>query len=208
MGDPTENLTRMAEGLAEGNFTQEFQAHFPGELGQLATYLDSLQQSLKTLSPTLGSSAYLVPQVAKAVADITQQTEMCTNSMLELMEEMLTDQERMVTLLRERKEHTPNDVGLLQIEQIADKSRNDLIRLTSYLSFQDVVRQRAAKVQRLIGSVEEKISHLQAKFNLDVSGHEGIDAGLSEMSQEEATEFVGETGIDQNSIDNLFEKCK
>lgn len=65
MGDAVGTLAQMTEALAEGKFTQEFRPHFSGELGQLAMFLDTLQQNLQVLSPTIGSSAHLVPRMVK-----------------------------------------------------------------------------------------------------------------------------------------------
>lgn len=208
MGDAVGKLVQMTEALSEGKFTQEFRPHFSGELGQLAIFLDTLQQNLQVLSPTIGSSAHLVPQVAQAVADISQQTEASTNSMLELMEEMLTDQDRLLDLVREAKARHVAESDFAGIEQIVEKSRDDLIRLTSYLSFQDVVRQRTAKVQKLIDNVEQKISELRTKFGLEVQGVSLVAEGSLQTEQEEATEFAGDTGVDQNLIDDLFENHK
>jgi methyl-accepting chemotaxis protein len=64
MADSAGTLVQMTEALSEGKFTQEFRPHFSGELGQLAMFIDSLQQNLQLLLPTVGSSAPLVPQVA------------------------------------------------------------------------------------------------------------------------------------------------
>lgn len=208
MGDSVGKLVQMTEALAEGKFTQEFRPHFSGELGQLAMFLDTLQQNLQVLSPTIGSSAHLVPQVAQAVADISHQTETSTNSMLGLMEEMLTDQDRLLELVREAKGNDALASDFSSIEKIAEKSRDDLIRLTSYLSFQDVVRQRTAKVQKLIDNVEQKIAELRTKFGLEVHGTYRAEPGSLAAGQEEATEFAGDTGVDQNLIDDLFENHK
>ena len=208
MSDPTGKLTQMAGALAEGNFSQEFRLHFSGELGQLAYFLDNLQQNLKTLSPAIGSSAHLFPQVAQAVADISQQTERTTSSMLGLMEEMLADQDRLAELLKGAKENDTKAVDVWQIEKIAEKSRDDLIQLTSYLSFQDVVRQRAAKVQKIIDIVESKITALQTQFSVDLHRQSNsVEDGLV-LSQEEANEFSGDTEVDQNLVDDLFENSK
>jgi methyl-accepting chemotaxis protein len=208
MGDSVGTLAEMTEALSEGKFTQEFSPHFSGELGQLAQFLDTLQQNLQVLSPTIGSSAHLVPQVARAVADISQQTETSANSMLGLMEEMRADQDQLSTLIQEAKNNGVGNGSFAAIEKIVAKSKSDLIHLTSHLSFQDVVRQRSAKVQKLIDNVEQKISELRSKFGLDVHGISSHEEGSLAAGQEEATEFAGDAGVDQNLIDDLFENRK
>lgn len=74
--------------------------------------------------------------------------------------------------------------------------------LMSCLSFQDVVRQRAEKIQVMIDSVEEKVRKLLSKFNLKVSelvveeeSAEDFGAQVVDHSQEV---------VDQNSVDDFF----
>ena len=40
----------MARALSEGEFEQQFQQNFQGELGQLASYLEAVRQTLQSLA--------------------------------------------------------------------------------------------------------------------------------------------------------------
>lgn len=102
MGDPTDDLLQMAAALSEKNFSPEFRLHFSDELEQLTMFLEGLQQNLKSLSPTIGSSAHLVPQVAKAVADISQQTEMSTNTKLGASSAEISEVVKVITSIVEQ----------------------------------------------------------------------------------------------------------
>ncbi len=110
---------------------------------------------------------------------------------------MCTDQEKVAAIL-DRAEHSDDialEVPLLR--EISDKSRTHLMSLMGYLSFQDVVRQRAEKVQSMIDEVEEKIGDMLLKFG--ISADAMPDAQSPDTAQAEALEAV-----DQDSIDDYF----
>ena len=52
------------------------------------------------------------------------------------------------------------------LREIANKSKQTLLSLMSYLTFQDVLRQRLEKLQALIGTLEKKAFDLVAKFDV------------------------------------------
>ena len=77
-----------------------------------------------------------------------------------------------------------------------------MMSLMSFLSFQDVVRQRAEKVQAMIDAVEGKIRDLLAKFNLKIAEPEEDEEVAA--AQEAASDPFQEV-VDQTSIDDLFD---
>lgn len=190
-------LVEAAQALSEGNFSQELGQYFQGELGQLAQHIEDLRKNLQSLSPDMASSVQLVPEASRGVVEISQQAETSVNSILELVDEMCTDQEKVADIL-DRAEHSDDPaLDLPLLREIADKSRGHLMKLMGYLSFQDVVRQRAEKVQAMIDDVEEKIGDMLSKFGISVDAP--ADAELQNNAPAEAVEDV-----DQDSIDDFF----
>ena len=190
-------LVEAAQALSEGNFNQKLGQYFQGELGQLAQHIEDLRKNLQSLSPDMASSVHLVPAASRGVVEISQQAETSVNSILELVDEMCTDQEKVADIL-DRAEHaadTALEVSLLR--EISEKSRGHLMKLMGYLSFQDVVRQRAEKVQTMIDEVEEKIGGMLLKFGITIDAP--TDAELRDNAPAEAVEDV-----DQDSIDDFF----
>ena len=185
------DLVKIAQALSEGEFDQEFRRHFHGELGRLAAYLESLRRNLMALSPTVGTSAHLIPEASRGVVEISQQAETGVISILELVEEMLADQEKVVDLLKGADE--PSSISLL--ESIAKKSRRSLMSLLSYLSFQDVVRQRAEKVLEITDEVEKNIVEFLAKFNVQIN---------KPSSTEKVVDRSEDGGLEQGLIDRLL----
>ncbi|MBI1996850.1 MAG: hypothetical protein HYS66_10350 [Deltaproteobacteria bacterium] len=78
--------------LSEGEFDREFEQHFQGELGELASYLDAVRQTLQVMSHAANGSYELIPAAADSVAEIHQETENGFDSIWQVVEEMQADQ--------------------------------------------------------------------------------------------------------------------
>lgn len=195
-------LAKVARALVDGDFDQKIDVNLQGELGRLAAHIEALRQNLKSLSPQMTSSVHLMPRAAQGVADISQQAEASVNSILGLVDEMCLDQDTVADILEKAAGGDRTALDLPRLQAIADKSRTNLMSLMSCLSFQDVVRQRAEKIQVMIDSVEEKVRKLLSKFNLKVpelvveeESAEDFGAQVVDHSQEV---------VDQNSVDDFF----
>lgn len=195
-------LAKVAQALVDGDFDQKIDTNLQGELGRLAAHIEALRQNLKSLSPQVASSVHLMPRAAQGVAEISQQAETSVNSILGLVDEMCLDQETVADILEKVAGGESTALDLPRLQAIADKSRTSLMSLMSFLSFQDVVRQRAEKVQVMIDSVEEKVRELLSKFHLEVP-----EAVVEEESTEDLSAQAADPSqqvVDQNSVDDLF----
>ena len=199
-------LVDMARALSEGDFERQFQASFQGELGQLASYLEAVRQTLRSISEAASSSFYVIPEAANGVAEIYQHAENGVNSILDVVDGMSADQEEAAALLAAHDERRTVDVRKLQ--EITDKTRRSLMSLIGYLSFQDVLRQRVEKVQGLIENLEKRSLELLVKFG--VKTHEqGIKEGQGEsVLRDQVKELSGEIGLDQSLVDQLLADLK
>jgi methyl-accepting chemotaxis protein len=194
-------LIEVTQALTEGNFERKLGNEFEGELGQLAAYIETLRQNLKSLSPRVTSSIHLIPKAGQGIAEISQQAEMGVNSILGLVDEMCADQEAVVEMFERVEQGDISALNVQTLREIADKTKTSLMSLMSFLSFQDVVRQHAEKVQAMIDAVEEKIRELLAKFKL--KAHEP-DEGDDSMNAQSEEVPVSQDVVDQSLIDDLF----
>lgn len=195
-----QELVEVARALVEGDFERKLDGAFQGEFGELAEHLETLRESLKSLSPRFSSSVHLIPQAGQGVAEISQQAEMSVNSILGLVDDMCVDQDAVSEILGNVAAGDVAALDIARLQEIADKTSASLMSLMSFLSFQDVVRQRAAKVQAMIDVVDEKIRDLLVKFKVR------IDAPVDEDSLREPGEvgLTASDAVDQSSIDDLF----
>jgi methyl-accepting chemotaxis protein len=195
-----QELITLTRALTEGDFEKTVETSFQGELGQLAAYIESLRDNLKTLSPRFSSSASLMPKAGQGVAEISQQAEMSVNSILGLVDEICLGQDTVSEMLVKVVGGDTAALDIAKLQEIAEKTNASLMSVMSFLSFQDVVRQRAEKVQIMIDSVDEKIRELLAKFHVPVGEEEEEEKTPGEVS------LASEQGeVDQTSIDDLFD---
>jgi methyl-accepting chemotaxis protein len=193
-------LVEVARALTEGDFERKLEMTFQGELGQLAASIETLRENLKMLSPRFASSAHLIPKAGQGVAEISHQAEMSVNSILGLVDEMCIDQDSVSEMLGKAQDGGTDALDIEKLQEIATRTSTSLMSLMSFLSFQDVVRQRAEKVQAMIDMVDEKIQELLTRFHVktvEAPDEEGKAPG--EVSLASSTEEV-----DQSSIDDLF----
>jgi hypothetical protein len=200
-------VIEMARALSEGDFERRFSQKFQGELGALAGYIENLRQRMKGISSAADSSSYLIPQAAMGVAGISQQTEMGINSILELVEGVLGDQERVLHMVQTAgKNGRGADLSVFQA--IAEKSKRSLMSVMSELSFQDVIRQRADAVQVTLEAVEKKIVELLIKFKVEMSGDALQEIDARDRVREEVKNMTDDIGLDQALVDELLENIK
>jgi len=189
------DLVEMARALSEGEFAQKFQQDFQGELGQLASYLEAVRQTLQSLACAANGSRDLLPKASDGVAEINREAESGFNSVWEVIEEMQSDQAAVRSLLEECAESL-DAADVAKLQSILDKNHQNLLALMSYLSFQDVLRQRLEKVQRIIAKIEERTLELSVKFKLKNREKNAKDGDAPAVNQPE--------DLDQNLVDQLM----
>ncbi|MBI4522678.1 MAG: hypothetical protein HY695_02565 [Deltaproteobacteria bacterium] len=207
MGYSINELIEMAQALSEGDFERTFQQHFEGELGHLAGYMDALRQNLKTASAAaVDASGMMIPQAAHGMTEISRQAEVGVNSILELVEGLLLDQERMAGILSGLNgEAGP---AFAELQEISQKSRAALMNLLGQLSFQDVIRQQVERVQVIIDLLEKKIWELLVKFKVKIN-EKAIKEGAGRDSLlEELKGLPQGMGVDQEMVDELLKQLE
>jgi len=185
----------MARALSEGEFDRKFQQDCQGELGQLASYLEAVRQTLQSLSSAANGSQDLIPKASDGVAEINREAESGFNSVWEVVEAMQSDQAAARTLL-EPSANGLKEVDVAKLQAIIDKNRDNLMALMSYLSFQDVLRQRLEKVQCIIAKIEGRTLELSVKFKLK-SNEKVIKDGDGAALDQPAN-------LDQSVVDQLM----
>jgi len=201
-------LVDMTRALSEGDFDWQFRQHFEGEMGALAGHIEILRQRLKGVSSVADSSSYIMPQAAMGVAEISQQAEMGVNSILGLVEGMLSDQEKVLEIVQHAPQGSGKAADLAEVQAIAERSKQGLMALMGQLSFQDVIRQRAEGVQEMIEAVEKKIVELLIKFKVGMSGETLKQVDARDLVREEVNSLSDDIGLDQALVDELLEKIK
>jgi hypothetical protein len=188
-------LVEMARALSEGEFEQQFQQDFQGELGQLASYLEAVRQTLQSFSSTADGSKDLLPRAAHGVFEVNKEAENGFNSVWETIEQMQSNQAAARRLLQAQP-NARHGLNVAELNAILDKNHEHLLALMSFLSFQDVLRQRLEKIQRMIGEIEERTIELSVKLKVKAN-EKGIKHG-------NRAELERDADLDQNLVDQLM----
>lgn len=197
------DLIDMARGLSEGDFNVRFEHQFQGDLGQLATHLISLRQNLQALDPSISSSTHVMSQSVKDVDEISQRAELGVNAILELVEGMTDDYEEMLDLLEKGNKNGGMDVA--RAKEIVLKGKKNLSSVMSFLSFQDVVRQRSERIRDMLQEFEQKIMALLVKFRIKVKTQEIKEGDGREILREDMKDLSEGMGFDQSMVDDLLD---
>jgi len=190
-----DQVIEMARALSEGEFDQQFQQDFQGELGRLASYLEAVRQTLQSLSSSAKGSTELIPRAADGVAEINREAENSFNSVWDVIERIQADQAVARELLSGADAALAGDTTL-KLREIAEKHQQELLALMSYLSFQDVLRQRLEKIQAIIGQVEDKTLDLMKKFK--------VQANEKSIKEGDHADLGKSADLDQNLVDQLI----
>ena len=188
-------LVEMARALSEGEFEQQFQQDFQGELGQLASYLEAVRQTLQSFSSTADGSKDLLPRAAHGVFEVNEEAENGFNSVWEAVEQMQSNQ-AVARRLLQAQPNASQGLNVTELNAILDKNHEHLLALMSFLSFQDVLRQRLEKIQRIIGEIEERTIELSVKLKVKAN-EKGIKHG-------NRAELEQDADLDQNLVDQLM----
>ena len=191
-------LIEMARALSEGDFDREFQQLFRGELGELASYLDAVRQTLQSLSSMTDMSTTILPDAVDGVETIQKESETGFNSLWEMVEIMQDDQAAVRAILAQGDQLGSGEVTRLR--EFAKKGQQTLLSLMSYLTFQDVLRQRLEKLQGMIESLETKTFDLVAKFN--------VSSNKKQIEEGEITQLPPRVDLDQSLVDQLLASLK
>lgn len=200
MSEPVNELVEMARALSEGDCERKLQQEFGGELGRLASYLEAVRQTLRSVYSHADQSSGLIPQASGSVAEIYEHAEKGVNSILEVVDEMSLAQEEAAALLAAHPAGLDGD-GVSQLKGFNDRTRQGLMSLIGYLSFQDVLRQRVEKVQGLIEELERQTLELVVKFKVGAGDGESAHPAGKEPEPADAS-------LDQDLVDKLMESLR
>ena len=194
MSHAVSEIIEMARALSEGDFDREFQQLFHGELGEVASYLNVVRQTLQSLSAMTDISCAILPNAADGVAAIRQETETRFDSLWEMVEIMQEDQAAVRSILA-HGDHPSRD-EVTSLSEIANKSKQILPSRMSCLTLQDVLRQRREKLQRLIETAAKKPFDLVAKFD--------VKTNKKQIQEGACTPLPARIDLDQSLVDQLL----
>lgn len=193
--------------MSEGDFYKSVNTKLQGELGDLARYIDKTRKNLQKLDPAVSETTEKMPQASTQLSDITKATEAATHKIMSFTEKVMDYEEIVSGKIKELREaataRTVDSTAILriarEIEDINDRSKNDLIEILTALSFQDLTGQKIKKIVTLVGEVEAKILELLISFGIKKE-----DGARKEEMMGQLKDASKGLGVNQGLVDDIL----
>ncbi len=184
-------------------------------LGALKHTIEDLSRSLRDIQGPLADTRESLPKATTHLDRISSQTEQATHRVLDMVENISTQQVEIIGHLNEalnvlsdsgEKNETVSSL-LEKAEEVANHSQNDAFAIMDALQFQDITTQQINHAASLLEEVDDKIAEILG--DVESGGTSSVDreskqtrGGRKERSFDPHADMeIKHT--DQSAIDNL-----
>lgn len=135
------------------------------DIVKLVKSVNDMIQNFNSIKKPIVDTSNSVPEAAKQLDKVTQETEKATHKMLDLIEGIL-DREietaSMVETIFSEEEKLPETAvkNLDRIKMNAEDSQNDSFMIMDSLQFQDITTQQIYHASAILGTIEERLQSL------------------------------------------------
>lgn len=135
------------------------------DIVKLVKSVNDMIQNFNSIKKPIIDTSNSVPEAAKQLDKVTQETEKATHKMLDLIEGIL-DREietaSMVETILSEEEKLPETAvkNLDRIKMNAEDSQNDSFMIMDSLQFQDITTQQIYHASAILGTIEERLQSL------------------------------------------------
>lgn len=182
------------------------------QLGELARFIDTTLKTITQFKDPVSATTEQLPEAVTHLRDLKRLTEEGTHRVMQLVEAIQENHQRLATQLDEvgkaiattpGMEKAAATIGTLKTGLLADDK--PLVGIITALSFQDLVAQRVNKLVTIVDEVEHKLLELVVIFGPYTKG-----AGSAEASK--ATEMLKQleasksTAMNQDLADEILKQ--
>ncbi|MBD3275363.1 MAG: hypothetical protein GF372_08640 [Candidatus Marinimicrobia bacterium] len=135
------------------------------DIVKLVKSVNDMIQNFNSIKKPIIDTSNSVPEAAKQLDKVTQETEKATHKMLDLIEGIL-DREietaSMVETIFSEEEKLP-EIAVKNLDRIkmnAEDSQNDSFMIMDSLQFQDITTQQIYHASAILGTIEERLQSL------------------------------------------------
>lgn len=188
-----------------GNWTETMNK-LREELASLAIFIDKTRQGIDNIETTVKVGSEKFPEASNQLSAVTGELENAANTIMTILEGLLSEQERADVLLKKLSEWAAKsgaaemETGMAVIgdlQAINVKTRGDMMDIFANMSFQDLTGQKLKKVIGSLAVVEKKLLEMALSFGLD---------SIGEVSAAGAGAKAPEMPINQDIVDRLLKE--
>lgn len=159
-----------------GNFN-EVMSKLREELSSLASFIDKTRQGIDNIETTVKVGSEKFPEASNQLSAVTGELENAANTIMTILEGLMTEQERADALLTRlgewaEKSGEGKEAGLSligEIKAINAGSRSGMMDVFANMSFQDLTGQKLKKVIGSLAIVEKKLLEMAFSFGVDAA---------------------------------------
>ncbi|MEE9441157.1 MAG: protein phosphatase CheZ [candidate division Zixibacteria bacterium] len=192
--------------IEKNQFTERLRA----ELKKLTGSINEIMHNMKMMQNPIMESRERLPKANEQLGKISAQTEKATHTMLDMVEQILEHQEKImqftgdVTGFFKKSRSKYKNVHLdhlARIKEMASISQNNAFLIMDALQFQDITSQQMRHASTLLEDIENRLQYLLAAFEgKEVSDIEKQHALTGQAYDPEADLFNGKN---QGEVDSI-----
>ena len=142
------------------------------QIAKLVIFIEEVIPLLNMIHSNLHLSTSLIPTASEKLDKVTSATEMATNEVMNIVDNVIERLTKMSSIIGEIDENIDNDAASASIkektalitEQI-DGSQEDLFSIMNALQFQDITTQQINSISSVIDNVQLKLAELLQGFD-------------------------------------------
>lgn len=198
------DLLQAVRDLFEGKFEGE-DIKLYGELGDLAKFINAARKELRDFAPhSLADKD--IPDASDQLDAIVNQTEQATRTIMDSLEQLQTNQQRIIDRLISHEPPLNEDI-LAGVDDAMTESESIITQVYEACTFQDLTGQRIMKIVKTLKEIERQVLRMVVVFGLNQNK---VDEETRKVLEEEANLLEGPQlpgqSLDQEDIDDILSK--
>lgn len=150
-------------------------------------------------------------EASRQLDDILATTEQATEEIMEVVENHLALQEESKAMLDKLRKTRKSNEDIVKLQEINDELGENLIKIMTSLSFQDLTGQRIKKIIAALKKIESTTFDLYVSTGLSIKAREEAPAKdletIQQESKQKASQLKGpQLESNQNDVDDLLKQ--
>ena len=197
-------LLKAVRDLFEGKFEGE-DVKLYGELGELAKFINAARKDLRDFQPhTLADKD--IPDASNQLDAIVSQTEGATKKIMDCLDQMQTNQQRIIDRLISHEPPLNEDI-LAGVDDAMSESESLITQIYEACTFQDLTGQRIMKIVKTLKEIERQVLRMVVLFGMN---NKNVDEETRKSLEHEVDLLEGPqlpgNSLEQDDIDDILNK--
>jgi len=187
------------------------------ELKELTDSISTMMEAFRKIRQPIQESSVKVPTSANQLERVTEQTELATHKVLDMVESITTSESQISGWVEQIKELIPDEVLssqsqidtlLTNIKANAEDNMNDSYNIMDALQFQDITTQQIDHAISLLDDVEDKLISMLQTVGVKSADQSTIRPVRKTKAFDPDADFSANAPTQQQEIDKIISKME